>query len=118
MYHAVVLAEEDYLRRKFRGAFDEYCERTPRWIPTLRGIYSTFSQSTFAWTRVLHKEYSAPLGWTLPIVLIASYNMGRTANHDAHQLWILIGILALAVVFWLGAGWLKKGRSLPQSLHS
>jgi protein-S-isoprenylcysteine O-methyltransferase Ste14 len=118
MYHAVVLAEEEYLRQKFGRAFDEYCARTPRWLPRLRGLGETLSSSKFNWARVLIKEYSAPLGWTLPIVLIGLYNMNRAVDHDSSGQWVLIGMLGLAATFWLGAGWLKKWGSLPQSQNS
>jgi protein-S-isoprenylcysteine O-methyltransferase Ste14 len=78
MYQAITLAEEAYLRGKFGPTFDEYCHAVPRWWPRLRGVAETFARARFNWARVLAKEYSAPLGWTLPVVLIGLYNIHNT----------------------------------------
>ena len=99
---------------KFGAAFDEYCRRAPRWWPRLAGLRETFAATRFNWTRVLIKEYSAPLGWTLPIVLIALWNIHRTTGLAARPvavavLWIL---LATAALLWLTLGTLKKTRVL------
>jgi protein-S-isoprenylcysteine O-methyltransferase Ste14 len=114
MYHAVVLAEEEYLRNKFGSEFDGYCRRTPRWLPRLRGLRDTFARSKFDWVQVLTKEYSAPLGWTLPIVAIGLYNLSRVAEatRNLAKPAFLIGVLGLAFAFWLAAGWLKKSSGL------
>jgi hypothetical protein len=114
MYQAVTLAEEDYLRSKFGASFDEYCRRVPRWWPLLAGLGETFATTRFNWTRVLIKEYSAPLGWTLPVVLIGLWNIHRTTGLDQRPvavavLWTLLGIVAL---LWLTLGTLKKTRVL------
>jgi protein-S-isoprenylcysteine O-methyltransferase Ste14 len=119
MYGAVVLAEEEYLRGKFGAAFDEYCARTPRWLPRLEGLRATFARSQFDWHRVIVKEYSAPLGWTLPIVTIGLYNLSRvpdTAGGTA-QRWILIALLATAVTAWLWGGWIKKAGTLGRRVR-
>jgi protein-S-isoprenylcysteine O-methyltransferase Ste14 len=110
LYHAVVLAEEEYLRSKFGSEFDEYCRTTPRWVPRLRGLGDTFAHSTFDWARVLKKEYSAPLGWILPIAAIGLYNMSRVVDpgYSSAKPAILILVAGLAVAFWLTAAWRKK----------
>ncbi len=113
MYQAITLAEEAYLREKFGAAFDEYCRAVPRWRPSLRGAAETFARTRFNWARVLTKEYSAPLGWTLPIVLIGLYNIHKTAGlaerpMAAATLWAVLGA---ATVFWLFVGFLKKTRA-------
>lgn len=112
MYHAIVLAEEEYLRGKFGAAFDEYCRRVPRWVPKLRRLRRTFAEMRFDWGRVLEKEYSAPLGWVLPITLIASYNLGYggdSAPSDG-RIVLLWALLAATIAFWFCAGWVKRGR--------
>jgi protein-S-isoprenylcysteine O-methyltransferase Ste14 len=114
MYQAVVLAEEAYLREKFGAAFEEYCDRTPRWWPRLAGISATFSGFEFNWKRVLTKEYSAPLGWVLPIVLIGLYNLSNEPGSSRHPYdsATLLSLLAVVGVFWLTAGLLKKRGTL------
>ena len=114
MYQAVTLAEEDYLRTKFGSAFDDYCRRVPRWWPRLAGLRETFALTRFNWTRVLIKEYSAPLGWTLPIVLIGIWNIHQTTGLAARPvavpvLWALLGF---ATLVWLTLGAMKKTRAL------
>ena len=117
MYHCVVLAEEHYLRQKFGAVFDDYCARVPRWLPAVGGLRQTLSQSSFKWARVLIKEYSAPFGWVLPIVLIGFYNLGWGAAFDErpHAAEFLVGVLGLAASFWLMAGLLKKTHVLVES---
>ena len=114
MYQAVTLAEEDYLRGKFGTSFDDYCARVPRWWPRLTGLGETFATTQFHWTRVLVKEYSAPLGWTLPIVLIGLWNIRQQTGLAERPvavavLWTLLGVAAL---LWATLGVLKKSRTL------
>jgi protein-S-isoprenylcysteine O-methyltransferase Ste14 len=113
MYQAITLAEEAYLREKFGAAFDDYCRDVPRWWPRLRGLRETFSKTRFDWTRVLVKEYSAPLGWTLPIVLIAIYNVGKGSGFATRPMAtaVLTSALCSAVALWVIVGLLKKTRS-------
>lgn len=113
MYQAVTLAEEAYLRNKFGTAFEQYCRDVPRWWPQLRGLGETFAKTRFNWTRVLVKEYSAPLGWTLPIVLIGIYNIhvatGLAARPTAvAALWT---VLLAMTCLWATFGIMKKVRS-------
>jgi len=113
MYQAVTLAEEAYLRTKFGASFDEYCKQVPRWWPRLAGLGQTLREAPFNWKRMLVKEYSAPLGWVLPIVLIAIYNIYRTTGLDARPTAVatLWGILAVVATFWVIVGLLKKTRA-------
>ncbi len=113
MYQAITLAEEAYLREKFGAAFDEYCRAVPRWWPRLRGVAETFARTRFNWAKVLAKEYSTPLGWTLPIVLIGLYNIHNTTGlaERPKAVAALRAVLAAVTVFWLFVGFLKKTRS-------
>lgn len=116
MYHTVVLAEEAYLRNKFGADFDAYCRQVPRWWPRLSGLRDTFSSFTFNWKRVMTKEYSAPLGWVLPITLIGLWNLRDAggAPQTAFGQPLLISLLVITVLFWFVAGWMKKsGRTAP-----
>jgi protein-S-isoprenylcysteine O-methyltransferase Ste14 len=113
MYQAITLAEEAYLRQKFGAAFDAYCGDVPRWWPHLRGLEQTFARTRFNWARVLAKEYSAPLGWTLPIVLIGLYNISATTGIAARPLAVAVlwSTLGAAASLWLAVGVLKKTHS-------
>jgi protein-S-isoprenylcysteine O-methyltransferase Ste14 len=113
MYQAITLAEEAYLREKFGAAFDEYCRDVPRWRPRLRDLGATFARANFDWIRVLRKAYSEPVGWTLPIVLIALYNIHAATGLAERPFAVrtLVAVLGAAGLFWLGVGMLKKTRS-------
>jgi len=113
MYQAVTLAEEAYLRNKFGVAFEQYCRDVPRWWPQLRGLKETFAKTRFNWTRVLVKEYSAPLGWTLPIVLIGIYNIHVTTGlaQRPKAVTVLWGVLLAMTFLWATLGLMKKIRS-------
>jgi hypothetical protein len=114
MYQAVTLAEEEYLRGKFGAAFDDYCRRVPRWWPNLAGLPGTFESTRFNWTRVLIKEYSAPLGWTLPIVLIGLWNIRQSTGLEERPaaVAVLWTLLCVAALLWATLGILKKTRAL------
>ncbi len=113
MYHSIILAEEAYLRAKFGAKFDDYCRSVPRWWPRFGGLGRTLAESDFHWARVFVKEYSAPLGWVLPIVAFGLYNMKQVGDLADQPLrtGVLLGVLAVIMLFWLTAGYLKKTRS-------
>jgi protein-S-isoprenylcysteine O-methyltransferase Ste14 len=112
MYQAITLAEEAYLRAKFGTSFVEYCRHVPRWLPRLQGLAETFAHTCFSWRRVLVKEYSAPLGFALPIVLIALWNIRQATGLAERPVAVatLMTLLAAAALFWLTVGVLKKTR--------
>ena len=62
-YTAIVMAEEQYLRRRFGDAYARYCARVPRWVPALRGVSDTVGGARLDWLRVLRKEYGTPVAW-------------------------------------------------------
>jgi hypothetical protein len=59
---------------------------------------------------VLAKEYSAPLGWTLPIVAVGIYNLQSNPAAASHVIALLV-VLAVAIALWLTAGFLKRTHS-------
>ena len=68
IYQAIVLAEEDFLRKKFGAGFDNYCRDVNRWWPSLRGIGSTLRSMEFNWKRWILKEHTTQIIWLLRIV--------------------------------------------------
>ena len=68
IYQAIVLAEEDFLRKKFGAGFDNYCRDVNRWWPSLRGIGSTLRSMEFNWKRWILKEHTTQFIWLLGIV--------------------------------------------------
>lgn len=69
-YVAIVRAEEQYLRARFGGEYDDYCGRVPRWMPRLRGLGATVREGSFNWLKVLRKEYGTPFAWISGFLLL------------------------------------------------
>ena len=70
IYVAIVRAEEEYLNLRFGSAYESYCQRVPRWIPTMRGFTATVREGSFNWLKVLRKEYGTPFAWISGILLL------------------------------------------------
>lgn len=109
IYQAIVMAEEYFLRGKFGGEFEGYCQRTHRWLPDLRGLGKTFGGMQFNWRRYLVKEYNTLYVWLLGIALVLLYQYPELTGYDAavrnRILLIVIPFLTLA---YLGVRYLKK----------
>ena len=91
IYQAIVLAEENFLRGKFGSAFDEYCSKVNRWLPSLNGIGKTFSSMQFNWKRWVLKEYTTQFIWLAGIVLliIRLYQIEDVMRNSLYALLIL-----------------------------
>jgi protein-S-isoprenylcysteine O-methyltransferase Ste14 len=109
IYQAIVMAEEYFLRGKFGGEFDDYCQRTHRWLPDLRGLGRTFGGMQFNWRRYLVKEYNTLYVWLLGIALVVFYQYPELTGYDAalrnRLLFLIIPLLTIA---YLSVRYLKK----------
>ncbi len=112
IYRAIVAAEEDFLRRKFGAAFDEYCRKVPRFVPRLAGVRETFASMQFRWRRVIVKEYGTPTAWILVWCAIVAYNLwrhGELAMRPDTSRWLQV-VAVVAVMGWATTRFLKKSR--------
>lgn len=109
IYQAIVLAEENFLRGKFGQAFNEYCSKVNRWIPSLRGIRKTFSSMNFNWKRWVLKEYTTQFIWLAGIVLLII----RLYQIDDVIMNSLYSILILGVIY-LYVRYLKKSGKMTE----
>lgn len=109
IYQAIVIAEENFLRNKFGASFDNYCRRVNRWVPSLKGIGTTFSSMHFRWKRWILKEYNTQYVWLTGIVLILLFKYPQLTAYDEERrnllLWILLPLL---LFFYLLVRYLKK----------
>jgi protein-S-isoprenylcysteine O-methyltransferase Ste14 len=114
VYRAIVATEEDFLRRKFGAAFDEYCRNVPRFLPKLAGLSRTFASMQFRWRRVIVKEYGTTTGWVLAWCGIVAYNLWRHGELAAHaDVSLRLQVVAVVAAFgWIIARYLKKSRRL------
>ncbi|MDQ7947404.1 MAG: isoprenylcysteine carboxylmethyltransferase family protein [Pedobacter sp.] len=97
IYQAIVLAEENFLRKKFGSQFDAYCERVNRWWINFNGIGSTMKNMAFKGKRWLIKEYNTQTVWLLGIVIILLFYYPQLTGGD-EILRNNIGITACAIL--------------------
>jgi hypothetical protein len=105
IYQAIVLAEENFLRGKFGPAFNEYCSRVNRWVPSLKGIGKTFSSMQFNWKRWVLKEYTTQFIWLAGIVLliIRLYQIEDVMRNSLYAV-LILGIVYLYVRYLKKSG--------------
>lgn len=109
IYHAIVLAEEKFLRAKFGSSFEQYCKRVNRWLPDLRGLSNTFNSMEFKWKRWILKEYNTQFIWLSGIVLILLLTYPQLTDFSASRRNILLGtLLPLLLGLYLLVRYLKK----------
>jgi protein-S-isoprenylcysteine O-methyltransferase Ste14 len=116
-YAAIVAAEEAYLRGKFGPAYDAYVAAVPRWWPRLRGLRRSVQGMSFNWRRVVLKEYGSAAYWlAAAVVLLAADTLAYHAYRErAAYLNALWALLALVVLGWATARYLKKSRRLREA---
>jgi protein-S-isoprenylcysteine O-methyltransferase Ste14 len=109
IYQAIVLAEENFLRGKFGESFKRYCSRVNRWIPSLKGLSSTFRTMHFKWTRWILKEYNTQYIWLTGIALIILFKYPQLTGYDEklRNTWLAI-ILPFLLLMYLFVRYLKK----------
>lgn len=93
IYQAIVMAEEDFLRKKFGAGYDEYCRDVNRWWPNLSGLGRTFRSMEFNWRRWILKEHSTQFIWLVGITLLLLLNYPQLTNYDENWRNLLIGII-------------------------
>lgn len=109
IYQSIVLAEENFLRNKFGEQFDNYCERVNRWVPSLKGISSTFHSMRFHWKRWLIKEYNTHYIWLTGITIIVLFKYPQLTDFEKEKRNTLLAvILPLLLFFYLCIRYLKK----------
>jgi protein-S-isoprenylcysteine O-methyltransferase Ste14 len=114
VYWAIVLAEEDFLRRKFGQDYEAYCQAVNRFVPKLTGLRQSLANCFFDWKRVVRKEYSITCAWmTLILFLLIwkqwarfGYAEGKTEIRE------LAMLLLLPMVCYGGGLWLNKSGRL------
>ncbi|MEH6306832.1 isoprenylcysteine carboxylmethyltransferase family protein [Olivibacter sp. CPCC 100613] len=108
IYQSIVLAEEDFLRKKFGQDFVAYTSRIHRWIPNIKGLVNTFSAMEFNWRRWLIKEYGTHLVWLSGITLILLYKYPFLVEKDSDR--VLYTTLCALVIgsYYLFVRYMKK----------
>jgi protein-S-isoprenylcysteine O-methyltransferase Ste14 len=101
-YAAIVRAEEEYLTLRFGIAYQMYCRRVPRWMPSLQGVGATIRQGSFNWLKVLRKEYGTPFAWISGALLLLVWehsSPGATPVDHTERNSIVVLWCAMAVAY-------------------
>lgn len=114
IYHAIVLAEENFLRGKFGESYVAYCKRVNRWIPSLAGLRATFASMEFKGKRWLLKEYNTQYVWLTGIALIVLFKYPQLTNGEQHRNTLLMIILPVLLAAYLFVRYLKKSGKLKE----
>jgi len=117
LYLSLVLAEEDFLRRKFGRLYEDYCRRTPRFIPAFRGLGTTLKGMQFNWKKLIRKEYGTAFAWTsIVLVLIIWEDLVNLGFKEEVLevtilacLWILVAAASVAARILKKRGALGRG---------
>jgi protein-S-isoprenylcysteine O-methyltransferase Ste14 len=114
MYLAIVSAEEAFLHRKFGAAYEEYCSRVNRFIPSFGGLRESVRGMSFDWRRVLRKEYGTIYLWyTVVLGLIAEGNVVHFGFEACRrEIRILLVLWGLGAILWGLCRYLKKKGTL------
>ena len=119
-YLSIVVAEEEYLRRSFGPAYEEYCQRVPRFLISLRGLGATLGSMAFDWKRLVRKEYGSTFAGASCILALLVWDAYARRGPGAAQrtlaavLWVWVP-LTLA---YLIARYLKKTGALGRDLSA
>ena len=115
VYHAIVLAEENFLSKKFGNSFTAYCKKVNRWIPNVRGLSKTFSTMEFKWKRWILKEYNTQYVWLTGIALILLFKYPQLTEYDNGKRNTLLAIiLPFLLLLYLTVRFLKKSGKLKE----
>lgn len=115
IYHAIVLAEENFLLKKFGDSFTVYCSRVNRWLPSIRNLSATFSSMKFNWKRWILKEYNTQFVWLCGITLIILFRYPQiTSYNENYRKNILMIAIPLFLLLYLLVRYLKKSKKLVE----
>jgi protein-S-isoprenylcysteine O-methyltransferase Ste14 len=67
-YERIMFAEEEFLRKKFGARYENWANRTPAWIPSLKQYAP--AQLTFSLKNILRREYPGLLNMVLSFVIV------------------------------------------------
>ncbi|MCX8019805.1 MAG: isoprenylcysteine carboxylmethyltransferase family protein [Chitinophagaceae bacterium] len=109
IYHAMVLAEEDFLRKKFGAEYEAYCKRVNRWLPDLRKLNHTLSSMKFNRKRWIRREHTTQYIWLSGIVIVLFIKYPQLTNNNTQLKFLLAGFfIGLFTVAYLYIRHLKS----------
>lgn len=115
VYQAIVLAEEDFLRREFGSGYERYCAEVNRWVPRLNGIRATMTSMRFNGRRWILKEHTTQFIWLGGITLILLFKYPELTDHSTtcRNTWLIAVFSSLSVIY-IGIRLLKRSGKLRE----
>jgi len=115
IYQCIVLAEENFLRKKFGAQYDVYCKKVNRWLINPAGLSTTFAENDFNWRRYILKEYNTIYIWLSGITLVILFTYPQLTNYNNQQRNLLLSIiLPFLLALYLTVRYLKKSGKLTE----
>jgi protein-S-isoprenylcysteine O-methyltransferase Ste14 len=117
VYWAIIAAEENFLRGKFGGEFDDYCRRVNRLWPRFGGLGRTLASMQFNWRRLITAEYGSAYLWMAAILLVQFKNLWLRGEYRSSPLLViwLWSLLVTVTLAYIIARYLKKSGALQGS---
>ncbi len=112
VYERIMLAEERFIRSKFKEAFEEWARKTPAFFP-VKLRWKTGGRR-FSVKKVMRREYSGILALGVSFVYLDTLkNYVKTGNPEPAMFWIVFGIIC--VILWLTFRSLRKWTNILES---
>ncbi len=110
VYWAIVLAEEEFLRRQFGPAYTAYVQTVNRFVPTLRGLSQSLRHGAFSWSRALRKERGVVCTWwfaAMVLLVWEQWTWGAVVAWTTGLPFILL-LLLLTLLTYRSILWLRR----------
>ncbi|MCF8218159.1 MAG: isoprenylcysteine carboxylmethyltransferase family protein [Bacteroidales bacterium] len=112
LYERIMLAEERYVRQKFKDQFDTWAQTTPAFFPV------TFrwkkSDRQFSIKKVMRREYSGILALSVSFAFVDFMkNLQFSGIIDLNNFWIYTG--SIGVILWFTLRSLRKWTNVLES---
>ncbi len=100
VYWAIVLAEEDFLARRFGEPYADYCRTVNRFLPKLTGMRAAFADCHFDWPRIVRKESHIACSWlsmAIGLLIWERWQRGELATRGIEGFDLVIVFTVLSV---------------------
>ena len=104
-YHFIVLAEESFLREQYGSAYEDYCRRVSRWLPSF-GPYAP-PDRPFDLKKVIFKENDSCFNLLLTALLVLAWK-GSFFSGRVRQPLLVAGAALLLILIYILIKILKK----------
>jgi protein-S-isoprenylcysteine O-methyltransferase Ste14 len=96
LYWSIVVAEENYLRKKFGHVYNDYAKRVPRFWISFRGLGHTLRGMQYNWKKVVRKEYGTTFVFATSTMALLVWKRVAADGFEATR-----GYLSFMLVLWV-----------------